>query len=277
MIFNKRFELSKLWKSFHYHNEEQFPSERGFTLVEALVAVAITGIIALVLMSVIRQVSIVTQSREAAASSLTGLNMAGHKISSVLKKAGRQQANMPTDVEFLFKGIDGDGGWESTSVNESRPSSNTSQDRLYLHILDSDPDVESPGSERTAVAFLLSQKETSLYQAGQWRLYQKRNTHDDTSAQNGNMMPATAVSGSEFSTSFKDPSSLGGGAPIGLKIDRLSFRYLDSDGNWVNSWDSSTSSDFPEAVEFALRSYDPSSVDAPGHLEPQWYIGIVSM
>lgn len=46
------------------------------------------------------------------------------------------------------------------------------------------------------------------------------------------------------------------GSELGFNIDTLQFKYLDTDGSWKNSWDSSTKRYLPDAVEVTMTISD---------------------
>jgi len=220
-------------------------SNAGFTMVELLVAIAITGILSISLMQIIEQTAVALRTNQASSSIMTNLNMAGRELASDLKKVALESENLPEGVSYRFLGVDGDGKFEYQDTSkhcalfscpESTGGGVGTVDHLHMHVMYADYELKGDNaSERAAVHYFISNKETTLYSVNQYRLIKRRKRHDETLMESGKSLPEID----------EDISVLG--VPVGLNIDYLSLRYLNESGTWVDSWDSSQP---PVAVEW---------------------------
>jgi prepilin-type N-terminal cleavage/methylation domain-containing protein len=256
--------------------------ERGFTLVEALVSVAVLGILSVVLAGIIRQVTEAAMSNRSLGKMFTNLNMAGNQIVDDLRSAARN--SFVSGSKLRFKGVDGDGKFETTTtIPHDDLGITTGQDVDYLqyHNFYSNQELDAgvgPRSEETASAservrlgyFLcVPGSEACSYsvlggEMGAMKL-RERHSHEDMDSDTGYVAPPL---------SDGIPERMGPSSPMALNVDYLSFRYYDNETEtWSNEWDSdSKGGQFPDTVEFAIRGYDPS-----GNVSPHWYIGMVAL
>lgn len=256
--------------------------EGGFTLIEALVATAVLGILSVVLANVINQVTQATTSQRALGVLMTNLNMAGNQIVDDLRSANRNSAF--SGKKFRFLGVDNDGKFETTtevSHEDLGVSSGNDVDHLHYHNLYSNQELDahlggessSSVSERARIDyFLCAPVNTECNYSvlgGELGVMKNRRRHDKEDLdQNNDFVPPIET----------DIMNTSGANVLAFNVDYLSFRYYDNDANsgageWVNSWDSDNhGGSFPDAVEFAMRGYDPG-----GHIEPQWYRGAVTL
>lgn len=246
--------------------------ESGVTLVEILVAMAVTGILAVALVQVIRQTSRAIRSNQKITKVMGNLRSAGQRMTNEIRTVGRTARE--SRREYRLIGIDADGRFEDSATSAGRPLSRPGQsDHLHFHARftqDGDTPVVgfflNDGSHR----YLVDQDGDG---DEEWGLLQRDTDVSGGSIDLGN--PADAI------------TNLTGATPIGYNVDYLSFRYYDAGdttaggdtGAWFNSWDSHDFSrpyinrgkfgekpEYPDAIEIALRGYDPY-----GTLEPRWY------
>lgn len=249
--------------------------ESGLTLVGLLVTTAVTALLATALATTIHQITTVTVQQRKLSESRGHLLYAMNSIVDDLRSAGRQTERWKGDVHYRLFGLDGDGTFENSTLNDARPSENENVDRLYFHALLGNGDIgESSG--RASVGYFLSPKENKAYREGTWRLIRYRLKHNRGHSDNGNLVPTFDTDIGSVTGTNKNP--------VAARIDRLSFRYRSEDGNWYNTWDSDQPAlpqvdeegDLPVAVEVAVRSYTPSP-SGESDVDPQWRTTIVSL
>lgn len=244
--------------------------EYGITYVELLVVIVILGILTTAFSITMRQVTSSSQQYRAHSQIVTSLIQSSHFLVQRLKNLSRQSRSLPPNFNYKLLGVDGDGKYENQTTVESRPTDKQSVDHLHFHLFLDSADLSSnSASERGVVHFYLSDEPSKHYDAGIWRLILQQNRHTDNLMDSGKVVP-------KVTPDLQAPDSLE--RTIGINIDRLSFRYLNQSGNWVNSWDSSTKSGkLPKAIEFSIRAYDPSPPNSLGHADPKWYTSMVSL
>ena len=257
------------------HNRAHDPDESGFTLIEVLVAAAITSILAIGLTSMINQIISVSEKYERLSTIRSNLTFGLNRMVEDLRRIARQNDTWNnSDFEYRFLGVDGDGAFNNDDMTDERLSDNNQADRMYFHVLFPDKDMggsDPTRSGRGSIGYFLSPKENKVYQSGTWRLIRFNQKQDEKNTENGVLVPPLNP---DIDSLY---SSEGSKNDIAVQIDRLSLRYMDADGNWQNSWDSQArGGELPYAVEIAVRGYDPSS-DSPNSVEPQWRTTIVSL
>lgn len=238
--------------------------ESGLTLLELTVAIVLMSLLAGILLQV-TDVSYKLISEGRSKSRLQGeLHSAGQQLTNELRSLTNRFEM--SGNRFRFIGVDGDGNkYEHINTDDNRPDSPEDVDHLHLRAIYADTDSESGNHGKLQVCFFLNDGDHPFLTStsgdeSQWALLRRDRRTDN---------PQT------------DITDLDGTDPIGYNIDYLSFRYYDSDTNkWYHEWDSldtdltqvSYRGEFPDAIEFALRVYDPAS-----NIEPRWFITTVSL
>jgi prepilin-type N-terminal cleavage/methylation domain-containing protein len=255
----------------------------GFTLVELLVVITVTGIMSVIFLRVIQRTT-----------EAVGVNQARSKLMSELSLAGRQLANdlrskvshaQMTQRKYRLIGKDGDDKFETDLSTRSRPLNSASEaDHLHMHAMNTGERCSTfyGGSERHRYGFFLNS-----------------GNHPELMDVNGDGRPQWGLFARDDCFSWDaDDIRLNHyndlQAPLAFNVDYLSFRYLDQDehrdGNcisktdgkdandgWYNEWDSrddsldyisyGTEGDYPDAIEFAIRGYHPE-----GLVDPRWFV-----
>lgn len=256
----------------------------GFTLVEALISVAVLGILTMVIANVISQVSQAAIAQKAGGRMMTNLNIAGNQIIDDLRSASRNNALSPQS--FRFRGRDGDGKFEKTTSvphDDLGITDGTDVDDMHFHNLYSNLELDAhmgglgtkcsskagdcSGSERVRNCYYLCVPGSGCTYSvlgGEMGVMKRRDRHTHNETDDGVVAPPLNI----------DITNNEGANPMAFNVDYLSFRYYDNEtGTWSNTWDSDDEGGaFPDAVEFAMRGYDPG-----GDIPPEWYIGMVSL
>lgn len=255
----------------------------GFTLIEVLVAAAITSILALTLTSMINQVISASDQYERLSRIRSNLTFGMNRMVQDLRRVGRSSETWEGDFQYRFLGIDGDDQFQNNTMTDERLDENDVADRMYFHLTLPDDDIggsDPTRSGRGSVGYFISSQGNQAYQTGTWRLIRFNQKHDKENVINGKLINPLEPD-IDSVTSYGEPGQKN---DIAIQIDRLSFRYLDANGTWHNDWDSEDTShpgvnyqgEFPLAVEIAVRGYDPNS-DSPNSVRPQWRSTIVSL
>jgi len=277
--------LGNTVRRFQYRrNDQNKGNEDGFTLIEALVTTAVLGILSVVLANIVSQVTTAATKQESLSSLLTNLNIAGNQIIDDLRSANRNSQLSGSTYRFL--GVDGDGTFETqTTVSHESLAVSSGEDvdhlhyhnlysnlELDAHLSKSDPADESVSERVRLDYFLCAPVATSCSYSplgGERGVMKRRERHDKEHLD---------TDGVAVPPINPDIMNTSGANPLAFNVDYLSFRYYDNEegggtGSWSNSWDSvSKNGDFPDAVEFAMRGYDPG-----GNIPPQWYRGVVAL
>lgn len=262
--------------------------ESGVTIVEILVAMAVTGILAVALVQVIRQTSEAIESNRKISKMLGNLRSAGQRMTNKIRTVGRTARN--SRQEYRLIGFNPDGRFEDSDTSTGRPLGSPSDgDHLHFHAQFPDPPTgETPAAGDTHVVGFFLNDGTHQYLTDQ---------DGDGINEWGLLSRDTYVTGAsiDISNPASTISNLTGAVPIGYNVDYLSFRYYDagdttaggSRGSWFQSWDSHDFSrlyingvdkekvpEYPDAIEIAIRGYDPRRVagsDPERALNPRWY------
>ncbi len=266
------------------NNKERTNEQKsGFTLIEVLVAAAITSILALALTSMINQVISASDQYERLSTIRSNLTFGMNRMVEDLRRAGRSSETWTGDFRYRFRGFDGDDQFQNNTLTDERLDSNDEADRMYFHVILPDDEIGGSNPTRTgrgSVGYFISSRGNKAYQEGTWRLIRFNQKHDKENVINGKLSNSLEPD-IDSVTSYGEPGQKN---DIAIQVDRLSFRYLDTSGSWHNNWDSEDTShpgvnhqgEFPVAVEIALRGYDPDS-DSPNGVSPQWRSTIVSL
>lgn len=248
-------------------------SQEGFTLVEIMVAMAITVLLATGLASVINQITRVSQQQRKLSDVQNNLYFAMNDMVDDIRQVARQSQTWDTTARFRFIGRDNDGTFENSDLTDNRINQTSDADTLFFHALTKDEEVTTDRADRETIGFFLTAEETNLYDGDAWRLVRYSRKYKESDFNDDRLMPPMEIQYTE-----------GDQSTISIYVDRLSFRYMDDSGNWHNAWDSHDLSlsqvnfkgDLPSAVEVAIRGYSPSP-DSRSDVDPKWYTTMVSL
>lgn len=252
---------------------------RGITLIEMLVAIAVTGILSGVLLQVIRQTTQAVGTTQAQTRLIKNLSRTGLKMGNDIR--GQLKEATESGTSWVLIGVDGDGkGYPGQ--NPSAPGQFEVEDQSPGRLVSNPENVDHFHMHAKGVdarrGFFLNDGDHGRLEADQWGLLWRDGSlnipYDET-----------------------DLADLSGTELVGFNIDYLSIRYYDDDfdnpplcedeDGWFHTWRSDDMSlpqirsgngiipgysynDYPDAIEFAIRGYDPS-----GRIDPQWFVSSI--
>lgn len=235
----------------------------GVTLVELLVAIAVTSILVLALLQVIRRTTQTVRTNQARTTLMTNLTATGQRIANDLRGRGREASG--SVVGYKLIGEDGDETFENDLEDTGRPL-DVPRDGDHFHLHPKNYPADDSVEPEHLCFFLSDGAHPDLDDEDgdgndEWGLI-RRAGHINPHWSAGKIAIVPDDANDVFDKA----------APVGSNIDYLSFRYYGRDDDqWSNTWDSDDTGEYPDAIEFALRAYDPH-----GRIEPRWYVSTVS-
>lgn len=234
----------------------------GVTLVELLVAIAVTSILVLALLQVIRRTTQTVRTNQARTTLMTNLTATGQRIANDLRGRGREASGSVVGYKLIGRNGDGSDGFVNDLEDTGRPL-NVPRDGDHFHLHPKNYPNDPELSFEHLCFFLNNGDHPDLDDEDgdgndEWGLIRR---HGEVGSP-GNRWDDNRIAPLDYTEA----------APVGSNIDYLSFRYYDRDDDqWSNTWDSGNTGEYPDAIEFALRAYDPH-----GRVEPRWYVSTVS-
>ncbi len=273
------------------------PRERGgFTLVELLVVLGVTGVLLAVLVQLFRSVARGVRLQRTHLQAEQTLVNASHQLSRSLGNIAPGGSDRPGPYHLV--GVDVDGGFEQrTRKGRGRlPAPHRRSDRLHLHVHLPDEELRDPAqlaSERAYVAFWINGRESPRPRAELkrgWGLLKRTVKHTEEQRLRGHLMP--------YYVNRDEPTPLLDLAGqntlltrvqvVAFHLDYLSFRFWHrGSGRWVSCWNTlprrsggcphpgeHARKRWPGAIQFAVRAYDPAGEDA---VRPVWHRSTVAV
>ncbi|MFB6226949.1 MAG: PilW family protein, partial [bacterium] len=208
-------------------------SESGITLIELMVTLVISGILAAAMVQIIRQTSEAMKTNRKISNVLDNLRSASQLITNNIRTVGRSADD--SGAEYRLIGVDGDGDEfeDSDTETERVLSGPNNADHLHLH---AEFPHEASGDTRLFCIYLNDGTHRFL-----------EDSDGDGNNEWGVLKRDTWVDRDDYFSDGDDYNAVNiskvtGDTPIGYNIDYLSFRYYDADhggsGQWFNAWNS---------------------------------------